>query len=127
MSPDQQAHVGGFVKKRMTPIRAGFSVGAVAGVALALFVLFMGVNGVSDGLSTFVDSFTAFLIGAVIAGIVAAFIQSRRLRSASGDAPPPGWYDSPEEDETQWYWSGSSWTDRTRPAPQRVRRIESGS
>jgi hypothetical protein len=113
------------MKNRMSPVRAGFSVGFIAGTVLAIIILVISVNRVSDGTGALLDAMTAFVIGGVIAGGLGAFVQSRRLAASTGGAAPPGWYDSPEDDGTQWYWSGSKWTDRTRTAPERIRRIDS--
>lgn len=112
------------MNKSMSPIWAAIAAGAATGTVLASLVLIIGVGQVSSGLGLVLDLFAAFLIGGVLAGGIAALIQWRRLMSASDGSAPPGWYDSPEQDGTQWLWSGTKWTQRTRTAPDRIRRIE---
>lgn len=112
------------MNKSMSPIRDAVAVGTVAGAILASVVLVVGVNQVSDGLTMVLDLLTAFIIGAALAGSVAGFVQWHRKMNTSDGSAPPGWYDSPEQDGTQWLWTGTEWTDRTRSTPERIRKID---
>ena len=109
----------------MSPTRAALSVGAIGGTVSALLIVLIGFNQMGSGLGILLDLLTAFVVGAVLTGSIAAFAQSRSLINASEGSASPGWYDSPEEDGTEWFWSGTKWTDRTRPARERIRRFDS--
>ncbi len=112
------------MNKSMSPVRAALSVGAIAGTVLASVVLLVGFNNIGYGMGIILDLLTAFFVGAVLAGPVAGVVQHYRLVKASEGSAAPGWYDSPEEDGTEWFWSGTNWTDRTRESRDRIRRID---
>lgn len=107
------------MKRSMTPLQAGIAWGVPVGLLIAVVALISGSlrGGLISGL---LDITLAFLLGAALAGGVAAFVQWRRIAGTLGDVAPPGWYDSPENDGTQWFWTGTRWTDRTRPIPPRT-------
>jgi hypothetical protein len=87
---------------------------------MALIAMLTGVLSASGIVAGGLDIFFAFAFGLGMVGGLAAFVQWRRLAKALGDVAPPGWYDSPEDDTVQWFWSGTRWTDRTRPTPPRT-------
>ncbi|MCH9816890.1 MAG: DUF2510 domain-containing protein [Actinomycetia bacterium] len=70
------------------------------------------------------DGLSAFLIGALVSGGIAALVAWYRQAKPARGGTPSGWYESPEHDGTEWYWSGKAWTNRTRPRQQRVKRID---
>lgn len=108
----------------LSPARAALSAGAIGGTVFATMILVVGFNQIGFGIGALLDLLTAFVLGALLTGSVAAFVQYRRLLKASEGSAAPGWYDSPEEDGTEWFWSGTGWTDRTRPARDRIRKID---
>lgn len=108
----------------MSPIRAALAVGAIAGTILASLVLLTGIDQIGYGVGILMDLLTAFVVGAALGGAIAAFIQYRRLVDASEGSASPGWYESPEQDGTEWFWSGTKWTDRTRESRERIRKID---
>jgi len=106
-------------KTRMSPLQAGIAWGVPGGVIVAVVAALSGVYRVGV-MAALMDVVLAFVVGAALVGAIAAFVQWRRVVSALGDVAPPGWYDSPDNDGNQWFWSGTKWTDRTRPAPPRT-------
>jgi hypothetical protein len=108
------------MKNRMTPVQAGLAWGVPAGVGMAFVALLTGVVSASGALAGGLDVIFAFAFGLILVGGIAAFVQLRRIMGQLGDVAPPGWYDSPEDDGTQWFWTGTRWSDRTRPAPPRT-------
>ena len=107
------------MKQQMSPIQVGLSWGIPAGLVMALVAVLAG--GMSSGLlASGLDLMFAFVFGVILVGGIAAFVQWRRVAKSMGDVAPPGWYDSPEEDGTQWFWTGTSWSDWTRPVPPRT-------
>ena len=117
------AHVGtegNDMKSRMTPLQIGLAWGVPAGLGMAFIALLTGVVSASGALAGGLDVVFAFAFGLIMVGGLAAFIQWRRLVSLLGDVAPPGWYDSPEDDGTQWFWTGTHWSERTRVAPPRT-------
>jgi hypothetical protein len=106
--------------KRMSPLQAGVAWGVPAGVVVGMTAMLSGVYRVEGPLAGLMDVALAFALGAVLIGGIAAFVQWRRIVSSLGDVAPPGWYESPEQDGTQWFWTGTRWTDRTRPTPPRT-------
>lgn len=107
------------MKRTMTTAQIGIAWGVPGGLLVAAIAFVSGSlrAGVLTGL---LDVILAFLLGAALVGGIAAFVQWRRIARNLGDVAPPGWYDSPEEDGTQWFWTGTRWTDRTRPVPPRT-------
>lgn len=108
------------MKSRMSPLQVGLAWGVPAGLGMAVIALLTGVIGASGAFAGGMDVIFAFAFGLGLIGGVAAFVQWRRLARALGDVAPPGWYDSPEDDGTQWFWTGTRWSDRTRPTPPRT-------
>lgn len=108
------------MKRQLTPTQAAVAWGVPVGLLVAVIALLSGVYQVQGPLSGLLDAVLAFVIGATLAGVIAGFVQWRRIVSGLGDVAPPGWYDSPDEDGTQWFWTGTRWSDRTRPAPPRT-------
>lgn len=108
------------MRRRMSPTQVGVAAGVPGGLMMAMLSLLSGVYQSGGFFPGIMDAVIAFAFGAAMVGGVAAFIQWRRVMSSLGDVAPPGWYDSPDNDGTQWFWSGTRWTDRTRPAPPRT-------
>ncbi len=106
--------------KRMSPLQAGVAWGVPAGVVVGMTAMLSGVYRVEGLVAGLMDVVLAFALGAVMIGGIAAFVQWRRIVNSLGDVAPPGWYDSPEDDGTQWFWTGTRWTERTRPTPPRT-------
>ncbi len=111
-------------KSTMSPLQAGLAWGVPAGFAVAAVAVLTGSFD-SGAMAGLLDAVLAFILGAVLVGAIAMFVQWRRIVGKLGDVAPPGWYDSPEDDGTQWFWTGTRWTDRTRQAQPRtqMRRI----
>lgn len=90
------------------------------GIPVGLFAAVIPVlGGMRDDVSTtalLTDALVAFLVAGLVAGLLGGFIRWRQLARRIDDAPPPGWYNSPDDDGTQWFWSGAQWTERTRKA-----------
>lgn len=108
------------MKRQMTPLQSAIAWGIPVGLVVAVIALLSGVYRVEGVLSGLLDAVLAFVIGATMSGAIAGFVQWRRIASGLGDVAPPGWYDSPEEDGTQWFWTGTRWSDRTRVTPPRT-------
>lgn len=106
-------------KTRMSPLQAGIAWGIPGGVLIAVVAALGGVYR-SGVMAALMDVVLAFIVGTAMVGAIAAFVQWRRVVSALGDVAPPGWYDSPDHDGTQWFWTGTKWSDRTRSAPPRT-------
>lgn len=84
-----------------------------------------------------VEALTVVFIFAVSIGaavLVIFFLRRAFLRPPEQEAegagsavPAPGWYDDPEQPDTQRYWDGREWTQQRAPkpvfSPQRVRSI----
>lgn len=107
------------MKSTMNPLQTGLAWGVPAGLLIAAISVISGTFD-SGAIAGLMDALLAFIIGTVLVGGLAAFVQWRRIARQLGDVAPPGWYDSPEEDGTQWFWTGTRWTDRTRPTPPRT-------
>jgi len=107
------------MNRTMTPLQTGIAWGVPAGLLVAAIALISGSfrSGMMSGL---MDVVLAFLLSSALVGGIAAFVHWRRIARTLGDVAPPGWYDSPEDDGTQWFWTGTRWTDRTRPTPPRT-------
>ena len=108
------------MQRRMTPVQVGVAAGIPAGLVLGLLSLLSGVIQADGATAGLLDAIVAFAFGAALVGGIAAFVQWRRIVVGLGDVAPPGWYDSPESDGTQWFWTGTRWTERTRPIPPRT-------
>lgn len=103
------------MKRRMHPVRLGLAVGLPIGVLMALVVEFASIS--QPGLASLQDALLAFVLGVLIFGGFAGFVQWLLIERHRVPDADPGWYDSPEDDATQWYWDGHQWTDQTRAAP----------
>lgn len=108
------------MRTRMSPLQLGVAIGLPAGLIMGLLSLLSGITESVGMFAGMLDALFAFVFGAALVGGIAAFIQWRRVVRSLGDVAPPGWYDSPEDDNTQWFWTGTKWTDRTRPTPPRM-------
>lgn len=108
------------MKRRLSPLQAAVAWGIPGGLVVGLIAMLGGVYQIEGVMAALLDALVAFVIGAALVGAVAAFVQWRRIVAALGDVAPPGWYDSPDEDGTQWFWTGTRWSGRTREAPPRM-------
>ncbi len=108
------------MKSRMSPLQVGLSFGIPAGLGMSFVAMLTGVVGTSGIFAGLLDVVIAFAFGMAVVGGLAGFIQWRRVVKSLGDVATPGWYDSPEDDGTQWFWTGTHWSDRTRVAQPRT-------
>ena len=108
------------MKSRMSPLQVGLAWGLPVGLGMAFTSVLAGSLAGSSIVVGGLDVVFAFFFGMVLFGGLAAFVQWRRIANAMGDVAPPGWYDSPEEDATQWFWTGTKWSEMTRPVPPRT-------
>ncbi|MDA9912834.1 DUF2510 domain-containing protein [Candidatus Nanopelagicales bacterium] len=106
------------------PLQLGVVVGVPVGIVFAAIIMMVGVNGSAGGSSAIMDGLSAFLIGGLVSGGVATVVAWYRQTKTGHGSTPAGWYDSPENDGTEWFWSGKAWTERTRPRQERVKRID---
>lgn len=109
------------MRKKLSPAQVGIVTGIIAGLAVAVAAWSSGAYRGGSLIPAILDASFAFLFGAALFGGVAAFVQWRRVAAGQQAPAPAGWYDSPIEDGTQWYWSGSEWTGQSRSAPARTR------
>jgi len=105
---------------QLTPLHVGAAVGVPAGLVLGVLSLISGVIQSGGAVIGLLDAVFAFIFGAILVGGIAAFVAWRREVGSLGDVAPPGWYESPEDEKLQWFWTGSRWTERTRPTPPRT-------
>ncbi len=107
------------MKRTMSPLQMGIAWGVPAGLLVAAIALMSGSlhAGVLTGV---MDIVLAFCLAAALVGGIAAFAHWRRIARTLGAVAPPGWYDSPDNDGNQWFWTGTRWTERTRPVPPRT-------
>jgi hypothetical protein len=110
-----------------SPLQFGIVVGVPVGMIFAAIIMMVGVGGSAGGTNALADGFSAFLIGGVVAGGIATLISWHKETNKSGHGTPAGWYDSPEQAGTEWYWSGTAWTEQSRPRQDRVKRIDLNS
>ena len=115
-----QERSGSPMKSKMSPLQIGLAWGFPIGLVMALTSVLAGSLSGSSIVVGGLDVVFAFFFGLILFGGVAAFVQWRRIANSMGDVAPPGWYDSPEADGTQWFWTGTKWSEMTRPVPPRT-------
>ncbi|MDP4014055.1 MAG: hypothetical protein U0990_05235 [Candidatus Nanopelagicales bacterium] len=109
------------MREKLSPTQMGIITGLVAGFVVAVGAWTSGAYRTGSIIPAILDASFAFMFAAALFGGVAAFIQWRRLEAGKQPPAPSGWYDSPREDGTEWYWSGTEWTGQSRPAAKRTR------
>lgn len=62
-----------------------------------------------------------FLIAAVLLALpFAAILASTRRRPVPAAGPPPGWFPDNQNPDLHRCWTGTTWTEKTRPATKKA-------